>query len=121
MSGTFASLEQNMRNVEGLTKPLGERGETLVGEAADSMHKLNLLTENLLRFSQQVNDQRRLAGRLLHDKELYMRVSHLVANIDDLTRDLKPILNNVAIFSDKIARHPSDLGSRVLCEEGQPG
>lgn len=27
MSGTFASLEQNMRNVEGLTKPLGDRGE----------------------------------------------------------------------------------------------
>ena len=109
MSGTFASLEQNMRNVEGLTKPLGERGETLVGDAAESMHKLNLLTDNLLRFSQQVNDQDGSLGALLHDKELYLHVSHLAKNLDDLTRDLKPIVNNVEIFSDKIARHPSDL------------
>jgi phospholipid/cholesterol/gamma-HCH transport system substrate-binding protein len=109
MGGTFASLEQNMRNVEGLTKPLGERGEALVSEAADSMHKLNLLTENLLRFSQQVNDSEGSLGALLHDKELYMHVTHLARNIDELTRDLKPIVNNFNIFSDKIARHPSDL------------
>ena len=109
MSGTFASLEQNMRNVEGLTKPLGDRGEALVGDAADSMHKLNLLTDNLLRFSQQVNDQDGSLGALLHDKELYTHVSHLAKNLDELTRDLKPIVNNVEIFSDKIARHPSDL------------
>jgi phospholipid/cholesterol/gamma-HCH transport system substrate-binding protein len=112
MSGTFASLEQNMHNVEGLTKPLGEHGETLVGEAGASMHKLNLLTENLLRFSQQIGDDNGSLGALLHDKELYNRVNHLVADIDGLTRDLKPILNNVAIFSDKIARHPSELGVR---------
>ena len=109
MGGTFASLEQNMRNVEGLTKPLGDRGEALVGDAADSMHKLNLLTDNLLRFSQQVNDQDGSLGALLHDKELYLHVSHLAKNLDELTRDLKPIVNNVEIFSDKIARHPSDL------------
>jgi phospholipid/cholesterol/gamma-HCH transport system substrate-binding protein len=109
MGGTFASLEQNMRNVEGLTKPLGERGEGLVSEAADSMHKLNLLTENLLRFSQQINDSDGSLGALLHDKELYMHVTHLAKNIDELTRNLQPIVNNFEIFSDKIARHPSDL------------
>jgi phospholipid/cholesterol/gamma-HCH transport system substrate-binding protein len=109
MGGTFASLEQNMRNVEGLTKPLGERGESLVNEAGDSMHKLNLLTENLLRFSQQINDSDGSLGALLHDKELYMHVTHLAKNVDELTRDLKPIVNNFEIFSDKIARHPSDL------------
>ena len=95
-----------------MTKPLGQRGETLVGEASESMHRLNLLSENLLRFSQQVNDQNGSVGALLHDKELYNRVNHLIADLDSLTRDLKPILNNVQIFSDKIARHPSELGVR---------
>ncbi len=121
MSGTFASLETNMHNVEGLTKPLGEHGETLVGEAGASMHKLNLLTENLLRFSQQIGDDNGSLGALLHDKELYNRVNHLVADIDGLTRDLKPILNNVAIFSDKIARHPSELGVRGAIGRAIPG
>jgi phospholipid/cholesterol/gamma-HCH transport system substrate-binding protein len=112
MSGTFASLEKNMHNIEGLTKPLGEHGETLVGEAGESMHRLNLLTENLLRFSQQVNDDNGSLGAVLHNRELYDRVNKLLADLDGLTRDVKPILNNVAIFSDKIARHPSELGVR---------
>jgi phospholipid/cholesterol/gamma-HCH transport system substrate-binding protein len=112
MGGTFASLEQNMRNVEGLTKPLGERGETLVDEAGQSMHRLNLLTENLLRFTQSIDESQGSLGALLHDKELYQRVTHLVKNVDDLTRDLKPIIDNVQLFTDKIARHPSELGVR---------
>ena len=84
-----------MRNVEGLTKPLGERGPGLVDEFDASMKKLNLLSDNLLRFSQQLNDPQGSLGALLHDKELYQHVNHMAKNLDDLTRDLKPILNNV--------------------------
>ena len=112
IGGTFASLEQNMQNIEGLTKPLGERGPGLVDEFDTSMKKLNLLSDNMLRFSQELNDPQGSLGALLHDKELYQHVNHMAKNIDELTRDLKPILNNVAVFTDKIARHPELLGVR---------
>ena len=112
ISGTFASLEHNMQNIEGLTKPLGERGPGLVAEFDASMKKLDLLSDNMLRFSQELNDPKGSLGAVLHDKELYQHVNHMAKNLDELSRDLKPILNNVAIFTDKIARHPSDLGVR---------
>ena len=112
MGGTFASLEQNMQNIEGLTKPLGERGPALVEEFDASMKKLNLLSDNMLRFSQELNDPQGSLGALLHDKELYQHVNHMAKNLDELTRDLKPILNNVRVFTDKIARHPESLGVR---------
>ncbi len=112
IGGTFASLERNMQNIEGLTKPLGERGPGLVEEFDSSMKKLNSLSDNMLRFSEQLNDPQGSLGAVLHDRELYLHVDHLVKNLDELGRDLKPILNNVAIFTDKIARHPSELGVR---------
>ena len=46
----------------------------------------------------------------MHDKELYQHVNHMAKNLDELSRDLKPIVNNVAIFTDKLARHPSVVG-----------
>ncbi|MGO9115464.1 MAG: MlaD family protein, partial [Thermoguttaceae bacterium] len=46
IGGTFASLERNMQNIEGLTKPLGERGPSLVEEFDTSMKKLNHLSDN---------------------------------------------------------------------------
>lgn len=46
----------------------------------------------------------------MHDRELYNRINRLVENVDGLTRDLKPVIHNVEVFSDKIARHPSVLG-----------
>ena len=101
-----------MQNIEGLTKPLGERGPGLVEEFDTSMKKLNQLSDNMLRFSQELNDPQGSLGALLHDKELYQHVNHMAKNLDELTRDLKPILNNVAIFTDKIARHPESLGVR---------
>ena len=56
IEGTFASLEHNMQNTESVTKPLGERGPGLVDEFDASMKKLNLWNDNILRFSQELND-----------------------------------------------------------------
>jgi phospholipid/cholesterol/gamma-HCH transport system substrate-binding protein len=35
-----------------------------------------------------------------------------MANVNELTRRLEPILNDARVFSDKIARHPEVLGVR---------
>lgn len=112
IGGTFASLQRNMQNIEGLTKPLGERGPGLVDEFDTSIRKLNLLSDNMLRFSQELNDPQGSLGALLHDKELYQHVNHVAKNLDELTRDLKPILYDARTFTDKIARHPELLGVR---------
>jgi phospholipid/cholesterol/gamma-HCH transport system substrate-binding protein len=118
MSGTFASLEKNMQNIEGLTKPLGERGPTLVAELDSSMKKLDLLSDNMLQFSQELNDPKGSLGALLHDKELYQHVNSMARNLEELSRDLKPILDNVGIATDKVARHPELLGVSGALKKG---
>ena len=112
INGTFTSLDRDLQDIERLTKPLGDIGPKLVGELDTSMTNVKEATGNLLQFSQQLNDPQGSLGALLHDRELYQHASHIAKNIDELTRDLKPILNDARVFTDKIARHPELLGVR---------
>ena len=112
IGSTFSSLDKNMQNLEDLTRALGEHGPGVVAQFDASMKKLDQLSDNLLQFSRLLNSSQGSLGALLRDKDLYQHVDHLAKNLDDLSRDLKPIVHNVWIFTDKIARHPGDLGVR---------
>ncbi len=112
ISGTFTSLNRSMQDIEHLTGPLGEHGEKLVNDLDATMGNVKDATGNLLLFSQKLNDPQGSLGALLHDKDLYQNVNHVAKNIDDLTRELKPLLNDARVFTDKIARHPELLGVR---------
>ncbi len=109
---TFASLDNDMKDIAGLTKALGKYGPDAVEEFDKTMNNVQGFSANLLQLTQALNDPKNSLGALLQDKELYQHVTHVAKNVDELSRDLKPILNNVAIFTDKIARHPGDLGVR---------
>lgn len=109
---TMAAVDRNVRHLEGFTRPLGERGETLVARIDRSAEKLDTLMGELLLFSQSLNNREGSLGRLVHDPELYYHLNRAAANIDELTRQLKPIVRDARVFSDKIARHPEQLGVR---------
>lgn len=109
LKGTFASVERNMKNFEGLTKPLGKRGEKLVTNIEGATARLDELLEQLVVLTEKVNDPNNSAVRLLNDPDLYDDVIETVRNLKTLTRRLEPILENAAVFTDKIARNPSSL------------
>ena len=102
--------ERNLLNLEGFTKPLGERGETLVENLDGSLANVNQLLEQLVEFSGNLNSRRGTLGRLMNDEELYDRLNNTLANAEEITFKLKPILDDVRVFSDKIARDPRQLG-----------
>jgi phospholipid/cholesterol/gamma-HCH transport system substrate-binding protein len=45
-------------------------------------------------------------GALLNDRELYNRLNRTMRNMEEITRDVKPIISNLEIATDKIARNP---------------
>ncbi len=112
LNDTFTSLNRDLKDIEPLADRLRERGPALVDELDTGLKNVDQLTGNLLTFSEGINDTQGSVGALLHDKELYQHVNHLVQNLDEMTRELKPVVSNVQIFTDKIARHPSELGVR---------
>jgi len=45
-------------------------------------------------------------GALLNDRQLYNRLNHAARNIEQVTQQLKPIVADARVISDKVARHP---------------
>lgn len=111
--------ETNLENLEAFTRPLGERGEKIVQNLEGSLANANELLEQLVEFSDALNSNEGTLGRLMHDPELYHRLNRTVANVEELTRKAKPIMDDIRIFSDKIARDPRQLGVKGALD-GRP-
>ena len=112
MNQSMDLVDRNLSNVEEFTEILGKQGgETLI-RLNESVDKLDRLMSEVLVFSQSLNDSKGTIGQLVHNPELYHSVNRAVKNIEELTQELRPIVSDARIFSDKIARHPELLGVR---------
>ncbi|MBI3839376.1 MAG: MCE family protein [Planctomycetia bacterium] len=109
---TVESVDRNMRNIEGLTGPLGEKGNQIVDRVDQAVTRLDELLGVLSDFGRKLNSGEGSLGQLMRSPELYQHLNSAAKNIDNLTRELKPILNDARVFTDKIARHPELLGVR---------
>src|SRR5262245_11808421 len=101
---------RNLQNLENLTKPLGERGQQIVDNLDGSLANINELLEQLVAFTEGLNSRQGPLGRILHDDALYLRLERTLTNVEQLSSQLKPILSDVRVFTDKIARDPRQLG-----------
>jgi phospholipid/cholesterol/gamma-HCH transport system substrate-binding protein len=48
-------------------------------------------------------------GAMLHDRELYDRLNRTARNMEQVTRDLRPIIDDARRVSDKMARNPGSI------------
>jgi phospholipid/cholesterol/gamma-HCH transport system substrate-binding protein len=101
---------KNLANLENFTKPLGERGPQIVDNIDGSLANINELLEKLVELADSINTREGTLGRILHDDTLYLRLERTLTNAEDITSRIKPILDDVRVFSDKIARDPRQLG-----------
>ena len=110
MRGTMALVDRNLQNVERFTQALGN--EEMIERLNRGTKSLESLLSDMAQFSGALNDESGSLGKFVHDRELYDHLNRAAQNIDQLTRQLKPIVADVRVFTDKIARHPSELGVR---------
>jgi len=120
MRETMAAVDRNLHNIEGFTKPLGERGETLIDNLDRGTERLDKLVSEMLKFSQALNSSEGTIGQLVNNPELYQHMNRAAKNLDEISRELKPIVSDARVFSDKIARHPEMLGVRGVVQKS-PG
>ena len=109
IDGAMRLVESNLRNLEGLTEPLGQRGDAIVGNIDSGIARLNDILAQAELFSRRLNSREGTLGQLLDNREIYDELNAAAANVNELTRQLKPIVQDARIFADKIARHPGVL------------
>jgi len=110
LRGVMDSLDRNLRNLENFTEPLGENAQARIARIDHAIDKLDGLVTQLEFFGRHLNSDQSTLGRLAREPDVYERLRSAVQNIDEMTRQLKPILHDARVFTDKIARHPEQLG-----------
>lgn len=113
---TIAAARGNLENLRSFTDSLSERGPVIVQRLDGSLQKLDQLMAELETFGQNLNQEDGTLGRLIRDPELYEKLDRTMGNVQQLTQDLRPIISDMRVFSDKIARHPELLGVRGALE-----
>ncbi|MEM9366776.1 MAG: MlaD family protein [Planctomycetota bacterium] len=109
---TVESFQATVQNVENFTEPLGQRGGELIDQVLESLANLDEVLVQVGVLGRTINNSDGTFRRILEDEELYYRIKRSVENIEAATARVRPILDDVRVFTDKIARDPRQLGVR---------
>lgn len=108
---TLRNLDQGVRvitetaqDVKRVTGALGS--EESIAHVKMAIERLGTTTAELEAFAKAVNSSDGTLSRLIHDPELYQSVNRAAQNVERLTRELRPILDDARVFTDKVSRHP---------------
>jgi phospholipid/cholesterol/gamma-HCH transport system substrate-binding protein len=111
---TMEKAQTRLDDMEPFTKKLGSQ-ET-VDRLDRATRRLDQVMGDLAAFSESLKKPQGSLGLMLHDRQLYDHLNRAAENVDNLTRQLQPILNDVRIFTDKVARHPERVGAQGLLQ-----
>lgn len=101
-------LDRNLSNLERFTQPLGDRGPEIVDNIDSSVRRLDEVFEQLVHMTTAINEQEGTLGKLVYDAEAYNNLNRLMKEADELMSvQVRAILDNAYIVSDKLARDPS--------------
>ncbi|MBY0588550.1 MlaD family protein [bacterium] len=110
ITGTTAKLDEVAGNLQKATKPLAERSENTVKNLDESAASLNALLADLSTIVRQFKQSDGTIQRLITDPTVYQNIEEVTTMLADAIADLQPIMQDLSVFSDKIARHPGELG-----------
>lgn len=100
----------NLNNLQHITGPLKQHGPGLAEDIVHTIESLDQLFTQLSFFSKSLNTQEGSLGKLVHDPSLFHRLNSAAQNIEEASRRLRPIMEDLRVFSDKLATDPRQLG-----------
>jgi phospholipid/cholesterol/gamma-HCH transport system substrate-binding protein len=106
------NADDALGNVAQITEPLAARAPEATDDILRTIDNLDALLLDLRRFSARLNSGNGTVARLIEDEQLYVQLVQTLENVEQLTHRLQPIVEDVRVFTDKIARDPRQLGVR---------
>ena len=113
--------ERNLIHLRGFTEPLGDQGEGIVNKLNRSAGRLDELLAEFQTFGEKLNSGQGTVGQLVHNPELYQNLNRAAQNIEQLSRQLRPIVNDARVAIDKVARNPRILGAQGALQRTTSG
>ncbi len=111
----------NLKNIEEFTRSLGEHGPEIVDRLNSSLDNIDRLVKSVNDFSQALGNSEGTLGRLVKDPSLYENLNATLSNVRELSFRLKPIIGDLRVFADSLARDPGQLGVRGALQRRPAG
>jgi len=107
---SIQQVQQNLDTINSATAPLAKQSDVIVRRLTGSLIQLEQLLTEMNTFSQVLNSDEGSFQQLAQDPTLYKNLNQSAASLNVMLQNLEPIMRDVNVFSDKIARHPELLG-----------
>ncbi|MCL2346730.1 MAG: MlaD family protein [Planctomycetaceae bacterium] len=120
VSGTFDRIDNNLDNMTKFTTALGDNGPKMIDGLANAAIELENSVRQVSVFMEALNNPDGSVGQMLKDPEFFQSLNRTVKNAERLTQQLQPILRDINVFSDKIARDPGLLGVKGIFTKSPP-
>ncbi len=117
------SADRNLKNLEPFTESLNKNGPEILEKVNDRLASVEGVFEQIRKSTESFGKLERsegTLGKLLNDSELYDTVLESVENIRDQTEKIEPLVNDLRMFADSIARDPGQLGVRGAVRNNRP-
>jgi phospholipid/cholesterol/gamma-HCH transport system substrate-binding protein len=115
------SAERNFKNLETFTEPLGQKGPEISEAILRTVAGLDQVLHDFGDVAKALNNRQGTVGRLIHEDQLYENANRLMfnankvlADIDQLTLNLKPVIADARVLMDKIATEPGRIISGAI-------
>ena len=101
-----------LANVEGFTRPLADRGASVANRLDATLANFEAISSDLAVLSANLKREDGSLAQLASNPSLYRNLDASAENLNLLLANLAPVLRDLRVFSDKIARHPELIGVR---------
>ncbi len=109
------SADTNLQNLETFTASLRDNGPEILDTINDRLSNIDGVFEKIEAAADSLGNldiSEGTIGKLLNDRELYDTALEAVRNVRDQTTKIEPLVNDLRMFADSIARDPGQLGIR---------
>jgi phospholipid/cholesterol/gamma-HCH transport system substrate-binding protein len=110
---TISALPEVVADLRKTVQGIGMTVDVTIGRLDQTLQQAAMFTKAL-------NESQGTLGKLVRDPQVYNDLAQAAATVNKLTKELRPIVDDVRVFTDKIARHPEQLGVRGAIDR-RPG
>jgi phospholipid/cholesterol/gamma-HCH transport system substrate-binding protein len=103
-------IGKNLENLDRVTAPMAKHSESVMVKLDSGMGHMESLLAELDLFSKKLSKEDGSLNRLVTNPELYQNMNRSAVSMAVLMKNLEPMIRDLRIFSDKIARHPELIG-----------
>ncbi len=107
---TLESMQRLTDNLGRVTKPLADRGDQLADRVETTVKSLGTLLDDLQAMTAQIRRSDGTLQRFISDPTIYQNIATASERLISGMEQLEGVLEDARILSDKLARHPGELG-----------